>query len=123
MGKCSKRMRVLHVILYVVLHLLVSPLSYDRTSGITVIEDIQSSVKSITIQRVPQSVLATPLSVRCCARSAYVTEAQANVKLTTYSAPPFGLMSKASVSGFDFTMVGATATPSEDNGETATVKV
>lgn len=44
-------------------------------------------------------------------------------KLTLNSRPPFDSMSKASVSGFEFTMVGRIATPSEANGETVTVKL
>lgn len=45
-----------------------------------------------------------------------------NLQLTLNSRPPFGSMLKASVSGFDFTMVGRTATP-EANGETVTLKL
>lgn len=46
-----------------------------------------------------------------------------NVKLTLYTRSPVDSISNASVSGFEFSMVGCIATPSEDNGVRVTLKV
>jgi len=46
-----------------------------------------------------------------------------NRKLTLYTRSPAGTIANASVSGFEFTMVGCIATTPEDNGEPVTLKV